>query len=525
MKKFRLHYGFILVVAMFIASCSSNDYINVISDEAETVVSVDVQSLCKKADLNKDRIQALLGDAYTEITEDLTSKELEIFETLLDNPSDCGIDFATPIYVASQIEYPQMIATMKMSSIKKFEDFINSTDEDNKLEINEGESFNTIIINEGKYGDLRIVFNDDILVYLSGNPKTGDSTIINGMIEEVMNQDASNSIVSTDLFTQMDSQKGDIKYLSLGGSDSANDVIYSMTRSVPYSMRSNVRIALSLIEKTSSVGCLDFKNGEVVCNNRLILDEEQAKIVDEYLDIANGIDGSLNKYLSGDAILYMAMNVNGKKLANYAKQYLGELKRYDVDEEAVMELMKSINGDIASTYALPEGSTLNSNDQDVTIYIEAKNNSIPTFIYEQGKDSKTANEVSKNNYTWKISRRETGYFGYDNSTIYFKTSLGEGEDAVSKQKNSISDSDFASNINGKLIYCAINLYSVFDAMQDDIPISAEVYKKEIDASYVDLSINKDMDYTIRLVFGDSKENSLKKIVDIASELGSILSDM
>lgn len=526
MKNNRLYYGLIIVISMFVASCSSNDYVNVISDDADVVVSIDIQSLCDKAELNKNRVKDLMGDSYSEVTEDMSNAELDIFEALLDNPSESGIDFTAPIYVANQVRYPQTIVTMKMSSASDFEKLYNTSDDVNKPEIDKGELFNTIVIDSSLDFDQRIIFNDDLLIYLIGDPKneSDDSNAINGMIEDLLNQESSDSIVSTDIFNQMDGQPGDIKYLCLSGSDSTADIIGQIVNSVPYSMRKNLRAALKVCEEISMIGYLDFKDGEVVFNNHLILGEKLAMIVDDYLGMFNGINGSLNKYLNEDVMLYTAMSINGEKLAESMSQYLGELSKFGIDKESLKGAMITMDGDVAVTIALPENSSLRSAKPEVVAYITTKDNSISDFIYNLCSGFRMAKKSSDDNYILSLGRDKV-YFGYDNNIVYFRTHIDEREDIISKQDNSIEGSNFASNIDDKLLYVAVNLYSVFDTMQKEIPISKEVYKQAIDASYIDVSLSKELDYKMRLVFGDTKDNSLKRIVDIASEFGGILSEL
>lgn len=241
---------YILPVLLFILSLSScsktekkTEYTHVIPANATEVAALDVKSIIDKAGLNDADSKATLQNLLGLLLESSNANLKKEAETLLENPSESGIDWNAPVYVFEAPTLHNTAITLKIADLKKFEAM---------LKILVQEQLCTSPVKAKGYQSVEIrdagvllAYNDGTLFGVYGG-SSEQLKKLQPAITALMQQPADKSIHTNKYFAPMMQQKGDIRLLA-----------------TPDALPLDVRGVLNWPHGTQLLGYILFENGRI----------------------------------------------------------------------------------------------------------------------------------------------------------------------------------------------------------------------------------------------------------------------
>jgi len=440
-KKF--HLLLLIMVVAVLASCSNNDYLNVIPKEATVVVSVDMASIAKKGDLGNSDLKAL----FSETTNTLKKEDQEKIKQFMEDPREMGIDFLSPIYVfKTPTQYVGV--TMKISDDDKFGEFLDvlrSNGTCSKVSENDG-------LMSGTLSDCDFAYNDNtfaLLFPLGQNSKAANKAAL----KEMFAQDKENSFVSTDAYDKMSDEKGEV-------------LVYANMKALPekyYPLQAfgikNVRPGD--VEMYMSALCED---GKMTLAFEMEGKTDAAKkILEDSYKNMHKIEGRYINTLTDNSILWYCAGVKGEEYIKTLKNSPQVKELFLLADRAidVEKILGAVDGDVALTLgSMPDLNGLLGGGFNIDYIVTAN-----------VKDTKFLDDV---NY-WTQSMKDYGFsmtktgdkqyaisasgfslnWGVDDDNVYFASNGSLFQNAFSKHTNILEP--YENDIKNSYVYCFVNL--------------------------------------------------------------------
>ena len=478
MKKFILLLG---VLALGFTSCSKkSENLKVIPKDAIAVVSFDLQSLYKKADV--EELQKL--KSFQKIKEELNNNNKEmgkIFSEILNDPKASGVDFKKNAFLfglnnkkyGGDSRNPYIGVTAVLSDDAKFKDLLNrvSQAKNLQLDIKKEGTLNIVRLDQGTY----LSWDSKKILFLKGD--NTEATGVDIVLKKLYEQSKSEQITDIKGFSDfLDGQKDINVWLNFGGFVQDDSIFLN-------GMVASLYRGLFNMQKDSYFyGFIDFGKDDIKLTTYSIYNEETAKLLKKYDLYDITFDKDILKNTPEKLPLAMGGAINVKNYYEFLKAQFGK----DFNED---DLIRAL-----STQGLTKDNVLNFFGGSFMLAIEGFENqkyiSYDLVEDEQSKDGYEYKEVEKERmfpvfglsfnigdktlldkvitlaslalengyYKLPLEKDLTFYFAYNNKAFYGSNSP-KGVEAFLKGgvSNNAVNSDFGKHISKDLAYLYMSL--------------------------------------------------------------------
>ena len=478
MKKFILLLG---VLALGFTSCSKkSENLKVIPKDAIAVVSFDLQSLYKKADV--EELQKL--KSFQKIKEELNNNNKEmgkIFSEILNDPKASGVDFKKNAFLfglnnkkyGGDSRNPYIGVTAVLSDDAKFKDLLNrvSQAKNLQLDIKKEGTLNIVRLDQGTY----LSWDSKKILFLKGD--NTEATGVDIVLKKLYEQSKSEQITDIKGFSDfLDGQKDINVWLNFGGFVQDDSIFLN-------GMVASLYRGLFNMQKDSYFyGFIDFGKDDIKLTTYSIYNEETAKLLKKYDLYDITFDKDILKNTPEKLPLAMGGAINVKNYYEFLKAQFGK----DFNED---DLIRAL-----STQGLTKDNVLNFFGGSFMLAIEGFENqkyiSYDLVEDEQSKDGYEYKEVEKERmfpvfglsfnigdktlldkgvtlaslalengyYKLPLQKDLTLYFAYNNKAFYGSNSP-KGVEAFLKGgvSNNAVNSDFGKHVSKDLAYFYMSL--------------------------------------------------------------------
>ena len=480
MKKFILLLG---VLALGFTSCSKkSENLKVIPKDAIAVVSFDLQSLYKKADVEElQKIKSL--QKIKEALNNDNNKMGKIFSEILNDPKASGIDFKKNAYLfafnnkkyGGDSRQPHIGITAVLSDDNKFKDLLNRVSETTymELDIKKDGALNIVHLNNESY----LSWDDNKMLFITGEDyrsMEGES-----VLKKLYNQDKSEQITDIKGFSDFLNGQKDINlWINLGGFVQDDSMFLN-------GMAASLYKSLFNMQKDSYFyGFVDFGKDDIKLTTYSIYNEETAKLLKKYDLYDISFDKDILKNTPEKLPLAMGGAINVKNYYEFLKAQFGK----DFNEDDLIRVL--------STQGLTKDNVLNFFGGSFMLAIEGFENQkyisydLDLVEDKQSDDSYEYKEVEKERmfpvfglsfnigdktlldkgitlaglalengyYKLHLQKDLTFYFAYNNKAFYGSNSP-KGVEAFLKGgvSNNAVNSDFGKHVSKDLAYFYMSL--------------------------------------------------------------------
>ena len=478
MKKFILLLG---VLALGFTSCSKkSENLKVIPKDAMVVVSFDLQSLYKKADV--EELQQL--KSFQKLKEEISNDNKEmgkIFNEILKDPKSSGVDFKKNafFFVCDSKKYggdnrnPYIGVTTVLSDDAKFKDLLNRVSQatETQLDIKKEGALNIVRLDGGSY----LSWDNKKMLFLTRDKY--ETTEVDVVLKKLYEQSKSEQITDIKGFSDfLDGQKDINVWLNLGGfmqDDSMflNGMVASLYRSL-----------FNMQKDSYFYGFIDFGKDDIKLTTYSIYNKETAKLLKKYDLYDISFDKDILKNFPEKLPIAIGGAVNVKNYYEFLKAQFGK----ELNEDDLVKLL--------STQGLTKDNVLNFFGGSFVLAIEGFENqkyiSYDLVEDEQSEDGYEYKEVEKERmfpifglsfnigdktlldkvitlaslalengyYKLPLKKDLTFYFAYNNKAFYGSNSP-KGVEAFLKGgvSNNAVKSDFGKHVSKDLTYLYMSL--------------------------------------------------------------------
>lgn len=436
-----------LIVVLF-ASCSKNDYLNVIPKDATFVASVNFANIAEKGELSESAyIESLKQYMGIMLNED-AQKQVEEY---ISDPREMGIDFTAPVYMFLTPSKCACI-TMKVGSKDKVEDLVTLLKEQGLCSKPvEREGFMTGTLLE----DIEYAYDSNTLLVLA-SLNDGSSAIGKQVVAQLFDQEKDDSFVSTERFDIMDDNddKDVVMYCNLASVP--NDMSMAFKSSLPDGVR------LSDVDIVSTMSFLDGK--AVMDINVNGLTDKAKKAFEDTDKHMRKIQGQYVDAPAEDFFVWACFGVDGEwflknlKKNDSAKQLLLLVERA-IDIE---QIIRSVDGDMA--FVLPSTFITGESGSGVIDFIATAQVKDTKFLADVDYWKRTMrdyglsmSEGGKNQYV--INGNDMSMcWGVDDNNVYMASTEAFNSNLTSRRSTLLNG--YKSDILHSRFYMYVNLQSL-----------------------------------------------------------------
>lgn len=466
------------VMTIFMVACTNNDeYTKVIPKYASMVISADLQQMAEKGEIEAGDGRMLVEGFSKSIKVEMTQKELEVFDKVLSNPKEYGLDLGKKVYyfVTPEFEYNAILSSVSdYDKLKKLTDTFVSQHICEPFVEKDG--ICSSVLNEESI----IIYNDKAFLLLS-TMKDVSLDKMKEKAEEWLSNETSESYTITEEFSRMESSDVDIKLAVSLDCMSGDQVRTIFKKTLP--------LGIDL----KDIGYLFFVNFEkgqlkVDIENLCKTDETKAQF-DKYKNVIAGkLKGRFLNKMVGSSLFYASASFDGSELCKMIvenKTLKSSLDSLEIPVD-LKNVLSSVNGEFAVAVA-PDGLL-----PQIAIYAEVDKDD----ILKEVEVYKMALDIANIRY------------GIDDG-VFYMTNMD-----TSKSDESLADSKFGIDSKGKIMYFTVD----FKALSDMLGlVDKDVVIVKIISEYLkSVTVYKDDILSSRFIYTstDSKTNVLKQIIDL-----------
>lgn len=347
----------LLTTLLCVACDQKSEYATVIPKDAPLVASVNLMTLGEKASL-KD-YKGLIDMGLMQVQRE-DAALYEQLKEIVNDPSSLGLALNEPVYIFALEGGESGAAVMKVTDADKLKQLakqmlpqqsIEYTEEGNRLWV---------------AAPMPIVVTDQLL--LAGTDRL--------TLEKLLERQADESFVSTELWDELSSTKGDIKMAVIPGKMAQVEEMVNRQKMAAIYDAMGIDIA-----ENSTVAGLDFLPGKVVLTSKTHNAPEAEKWQEELM---GEVDGSFMDKMPADPYIWLGLNMNGESLAALIDRFVEAIPTVNnANTMQVRELLASINGEISFGMNGPQiGSR--SLLPDLTLFAKVKNSRLEEMLSTLG---------------------------------------------------------------------------------------------------------------------------------------------
>lgn len=502
MRKQFVKYAVLSLALLLVACGKEAEYVKVIPADVELVATFDSQRILNESGLLDAQRNEYQTQFIESLKRNLSAGESELFDQILANPQEVGIDWTQKIYA---FVHPESELTAFVFSVLDAEKLKASilTFSGSKIR---GRKFS----DEGEYSwavgrDFYIALNDKacLLIPSTGKEKTD---VLKQQVKLWLNQDKRDSFVSTKYYDMMLDLDGEIG-------------VYASMNILPENVSMMASLAYSEDMDISSIKYLSeisFDKGKIEAEGKMIYEDPKLKEwIQNQCDVSKKLDAKSLKYLPKNTPLWFGLGVDGNDLYDcllehptYGKQLQSMSLPLDIEG-----VIRSIDGDLSIAY--PNGLFVDVKNDEILRICVGTITTMGRFI---GLNLK---EIEKNQYELVDENRSVSRWlnfdaqlnmGMKDDSFYLLTTAN-GTSELPKEESLIS-APWADEVDENLLFLAFNFREGSEIV--DKYASSRKKSKAVQNYFNYLTYSqKDIDTNrIVLSFIDQQRNVLEQILEL-----------
>ena len=488
---------------MLLVACGKEaEYAKVIPADVELVATFDSQRILNESGFLNTEGNESQKQFIESLKKNLSAGETELFEQILANPSEVGVDWTQNFYAFVQENTEISALVLPVIDAEKLQNsflaFLGSKIKGRKFIDEEGYAWAA-----GRH--YYIAVNDKVCILLTTDGKQNAETL-KQQVAAWISQDKSKSFVATKYHEMLLDLDGEI-------------AVYASMKMLPENVSLMASMAYSEEMDISSIKYLSdvsFEKGKAVAKGRILYEDDKMKQwIKSQGDVCKILDANSLSYLPKNTPLWFGVGVDGNDLYDrllehptYGKQLQSMSLPLDIEG-----VIRSIDGDLSLAY--PNGFFVDvKNDQILRICVGA----ITTMGRFIGFDLK---EVEKNQYELVDERHSVSRLlnfdaqlnmGMKDDSFYLMTKTGGMQKLP--EEESLASAPWAKDVDNNLLFFVFNIREgsqLVDKYSNSRKKSKAVqdYFDYVTYSQTDIETN-----TIVLSFIDQQRNVLEQLLEL-----------
>lgn len=500
-----------LVALVLAGSCSSPaKYTHAIPAESTEIVSIDLQSLAVKAGASDPQNAEALQKLTQTLTSGVSADAQKALETLLNKPSESGIDFALPVYLFHSSETQQQGFIAAVADADKLKDMLKATQSETQMaDVAEKDGY-SYCYNDRSF----LAFNATTMLVLPSTD-TPDIARMHQQASTLLGQGEEQSASSQGAFRQMLESKGDIRVMM-----TASSLLQLHKDPMLMAMADSMNL-----QDIKYVGGLSFEPGQVAVNVSYTSDDPKAQeLFEKQLKATRPIQNTFAPYFPQSTLLYFSLGVDGKEL--YAQLEENPQVKRSLSARN-MELLGQLVSSFENDFTLGLTGLDAQGNPTILAYAETNNADLLDQLYEAGK-KQGGNDLTKlDNGDYLLTDKGLKvYMGMRGKQLIMTNDQTLYNNAGKESKPSLLENDFAKEVQGQRFATVINTEAVFDLpiVKMATGLLTPKYRAMVTAaeniSYLRMSSEGKTGLFV-LQLKDRETNALKQIVDQVKTLTNL----
>lgn len=500
-----------LVAIVLATSCSSPvKYTNAIPAESTEIVSIDLQSLAVKAGVNDPQNAETLQKLSQTLTSGVSADAQKALETLLNKPSESGIDFALPVYLFHSSETQQQGFIAAVADADKLKDMLKATQSETQMaDVAEKDGY-SYCYNDRSF----LAFNATTMLVLPSTD-TPDIARMHQQASTLLGQGEEQSASSQGAFRQMLESKGDIRVMM-----TASSLLQLHKDPMLMAMADSMNL-----QDIKYVGGLSFEPGQVAVNVGYTSDDPKAQeLFEKQLKATRPIQNTFAPYFPQSTLLYFSLGVDGKEL--YAQLEENPQVKRSLSARN-MELLGQLVSSFENDFTLGLTGLDAQGNPTILAYAETNNADLLDQLYEAGK-KQGGNDLTKlDNGDYLLTDKGLKvYMGMRGKQLIMTNDQTLYNNAGKESKPSLLETSFAKEVEGQRFATVINAEAIFalPIVKMATGLLTPKYRAMVTAaeniSYLRMSSEGKTGLFV-LQLKDRETNALKQIVDQVKTLTNL----
>ena len=500
-----------LVALVLAGSCSSPaKYTHAIPAESTEIVSIDLQSLAVKAGASDPQNAEALQKLTQTLTSGVSADAQKALETLLNKPSESGIDFALPVYLFHSSETQQQGFIAAVADADKLKDMLKATQSETQMaDVAEKDGY-SYCYNDRSF----LAFNATTMLVLPSTD-TPDIARMHQQASTLLGQGEEQSASSQGAFRQMLESKGDIRVMM-----TASSLLQLHKDPMLMAMADSMNL-----QDIKYVGGLSFEPGQVAVNVSYTSDDPKAlELLEKQLKATRPIQNTFAPYFPQSTLLYFSLGVDGKEL--YAQLEENPQVKRSLSARN-MELLGQLVSSFENDFTLGLTGLDAQGNPTILAYAETNNADLLDQLYEAGK-KQGGNDLTKlDNGDYLLTDKGLKvYMGMRGKQLIMTNDQTLYNNAGKESKPSLLETSFAKEVEGQRFATVINAEAIFalPIVKMATGLLTPKYRAMVTAaeniSYLRMSSEGKTGLFV-LQLKDRETNALKQIVDQVKTLANL----
>ncbi|KAA6341428.1 hypothetical protein EZS27_010767 [termite gut metagenome] len=495
----------VALIAFFMASCSgesaSTAYTNVIPADIPIVLSFDAKAMLDKAGLGEKESTAIKQKLVNIIKDEVSAESFTLFEKIIKNPAESGIDMTAPLYVFfDSIEGTPAIVAKIGNQSKWTALLITMASEDLVAPAEEHNGYHSVKLSNS---EVTCAFNKTSILIIN------DNNYFSFFTDSLMLQKEENSLSASAAFRDMLKKKGEIKCMAFLKEFPGNTVENGL-------------------EDVVIISNLSFENGRISLQAESYMNNKELKaLFEQQRKIFQPQDLAFVSKYPISTLAYIGLNLNGEKLCNFIRENNEMYKPYFPHTwwkpevwETVEEFLYCFDGDLSVGLLDTSLSSVS-----FAAYAKVKDDAAAKALYHIADKYGITNGITQINPDKYVGQfwGDKIYFGVKNKQLYV-TNDERTADNITQSLNgkTLQDAEFAPNMKTVSPYAVVSVENILD-----LPVMKLFDLKGGGAYSAYMNFVSRISYLeitgdgtageVNLCFKDKKTNALKQVTDVARQ--------
>ena len=505
MKKLIVKYAVLCVVLLLVGCGKEAEYVKVVPADADLVATFDCQRIISESGLTEQNVGESQKKFLDSFKKDLSAGEVELFDRILANPNEAGIDWKQKVYgfIHGKSEHAALV--MSVIDAEKLKAsilaFSGSKVKGHKFSDEDGFSW-------ARTREMHIAINDEacILLAANGREKTDE---LKKLVAGWLSQSKEESFAATKYHDMLLDVKGEIG-------------VYASMQSLPENISLMASMAYSEemdIQTIKYLADVSFEKGQMVAKGNLLYEDPKLKKwVKSQEDVCRKLDGKSLEALPATTPLWFGVGIRGNDLYDRLLEhptYGKELQNMSLPLD-IEGVIRSIKGDVA--FAYPNGLFVDVKNNEILKICVGAIKTMGRFIGLDLKElDKDQYEVIDHNHTVsRFLRKDVAlHIGIKDDTFYLITT--DDETKQLEKSESLAAAPWAEEVDDNLLFLAVNFQDKMDFFNSYF---RSTNKSKILKNYFEYLTYSQKDIetnTIVLSFVDKEKNVIEQLLEYYSQ--------
>ena len=493
----------ILAIIMLFSCNKQSDYLQSIPADANIVITLNPKSIAEKGNVIELLKNQKINERQRIWLNRLGPESKELFEKVLQNPTELGISLKNDIIFFSDAIENEIGLLLKIDDQQKFETFLSILSSEKGKDTNIKRE-NDIFISEINANAI-CTFDDNKALFLFALQYNTEITELKKDATALMNQNKEKSLLSNNGFSKFSQSNKDVNiWMSMAAIPSTTLKLYSSF--LPTDLK------ISSIYSTTHI---DFQRGKIIIESGSYSDDTKTKkALDNLISVVGKTSNSFLKQIPENSWLVWSVNLNGEKLYNILMEnskFAAEIGNVS-KEINLQQLIGSIDGDLTMGLIDITSSSSYGYSPNLVFFAKVKDDSILNFLKDNLQLARITT-LSENQHLISWSGTSI-YFGMkDNKYLYVSTDKNIIDNFSKGIESPLSKTPFAEifKSGGAML---INTQQILQNLPEELWKSSDATTyKQLLALFSSIEMHSEGQANKTIInMADSSDNALSTII-------------